>query len=107
VAAELYGRGQGVPLSDLLAELEGEDLDRVLQAIAMVERRQLTVPESPEDLWIRAAEPYERSEQEAKSATQGLRTADASGAPRLDGKLDGKSGGKSGLGLAYVGPPTG
>jgi hypothetical protein len=57
VAAELYGRGQGVSLSDLLAELDGEDLDRVLQAIAMIKQRQLTTPAMPEDLWIRAAEP--------------------------------------------------
>ena len=26
-------------------------------AIAMVKRRQLTIPETPQDLWIRAAEP--------------------------------------------------
>jgi hypothetical protein len=45
-----------VSLSELLAELDGEDVDRVLQAIAMVNRRQLTTPESPRDLWIRAAE---------------------------------------------------
>jgi hypothetical protein len=59
VAAELYGSEEGVSLSELLAELEGEDLDRVLQAIAMVKRRRLTIPESPRDLWIRAAEPEE------------------------------------------------
>jgi hypothetical protein len=59
VAAELYGRERGVSLSELLAELDAEDLDRVLQAIAMVKRRQLTGKESPTDLWIRAAEPEE------------------------------------------------
>lgn len=59
VAAELYGREQGVSLTELLDELDGEDLDRVLQAIAMAKRRQLTIGGSPEDLWIRAAEPEE------------------------------------------------
>ena len=49
----------GVSLSELLAELDAEDLDRVLQAIAMVKRRQLTGKKSPTDLWIRAAEPEE------------------------------------------------
>ena len=47
VAAELYDREQGVLLGELLHELDGEDLDRVLQAIAMVKRRQLTIPECP------------------------------------------------------------
>lgn len=57
IAAELYGvEEEGVSLSELLAELDGEDLDRVLQAIAMVKRRRLTIPESPRDLWIRASE---------------------------------------------------
>ena len=42
VAAELYGRKQGVSLSELLAELDGEDLDRVLEAIAVVKRRPIT-----------------------------------------------------------------
>jgi hypothetical protein len=59
VAAELYDREQGVSLSELLHELDGEDLDRVLRAIAMVKRRQVSIPESPDDLWIRAAEPEE------------------------------------------------
>jgi hypothetical protein len=57
VAAELYGREQGVSLSELLAELDGEDLDRVLDAIAVVKRRRSTIQGSPDDLWIRAAEP--------------------------------------------------
>jgi hypothetical protein len=56
VAAELYGREQGVSLSELLAELDGEDLDRVLFAIAVVKRRQIAASGSPDDLWIRAAE---------------------------------------------------
>jgi hypothetical protein len=59
VADELYGRNHDVALNDLLAELGGEDLDRVLQAIAMVKRRQVGIPGSPDDLWIRAAEPEE------------------------------------------------
>jgi hypothetical protein len=59
VADELYGRNEEVTLSELLAELDGEDLDRVLQAIAMVKRRRLTTQELPADLWIRAAEPEE------------------------------------------------
>ena len=57
VAAELYGREQGVSLSELLAELDGEDLDRVLYAIAVLKRRRSASPGSPDDLWIRAAEP--------------------------------------------------
>jgi hypothetical protein len=57
VAAELYDRPQGVSLSELLRELDGEDLDRVLQAIAMLKRRQLTIEATAADLWIRAAEP--------------------------------------------------
>jgi hypothetical protein len=48
-----------VSLSELLHELDGEDLDRVLQAIATVTRRQLTIEGSAADLWIRAAEPEE------------------------------------------------
>ena len=64
VAAELYGKEEGVSLNELLGELDGEDLDRVLQAIAMIKRRQLTTPAMPEDLWLRAAEPErERDEQ--------------------------------------------
>ena len=55
VAAELYGREQGVSLSELLAELDDEDLDRVLYAIAVLERRQSASPGSPDDLGIRAA----------------------------------------------------
>jgi hypothetical protein len=57
VAEELYGRNEEVTFSELLAELDGEDLDRVLQAIAVVKRRRLTTQELPADLWIRAAEP--------------------------------------------------
>ena len=57
VAAELYGREHGVSLSQLFAELEGEDLDRALYAIAVLKRRQIAGPGSPDDLWIRAAEP--------------------------------------------------
>ena len=57
VAAELHGSEQGASLSELLGELDGEDLARVLYAIAVVKRRQSTSPRSPEDLWIRAAEP--------------------------------------------------
>jgi hypothetical protein len=59
VAAELYGREQDVSLSELLAELDGEDLDRVLEAIALVKRRPITTHGSPDDLWIRASEPDE------------------------------------------------
>ena len=57
VAAELYGREQGVSLSELLADLDGEDLDRVLAAIALLRRRRSPTQGSPDDLWIRAAEP--------------------------------------------------
>jgi hypothetical protein len=57
VAAELYGRERGVSLSELLAGLDGEDLDRVLEAIALVKRRRSANQGSPDDLWIRAAEP--------------------------------------------------
>jgi hypothetical protein len=57
VATELYSREQGVSLGELLAELDGEDLDRVLEAIALVKRRRSANQGSPDDLWIRAAEP--------------------------------------------------
>jgi hypothetical protein len=57
VATELYGREQGVSLSELPAELDGEDLDRALEAIALVKRRRSANQGSPDDLWIRAAEP--------------------------------------------------
>jgi len=57
VAAELYGREQGVSLTEMLAELDGEELDRVLHAIAVVKRRRITIPGSPDDPWIRAADP--------------------------------------------------
>jgi hypothetical protein len=36
--------------------LDGEDLDCVLEAIAVVKRRRITGSGSPDDLWIRAAE---------------------------------------------------
>jgi hypothetical protein len=58
----LYGREQGVSLSELLADLDGEDLDRVLYAIAVVKGRQLASSGSPDDLWIRAAEPDQYGE---------------------------------------------
>jgi hypothetical protein len=61
IAVALYDREEEeeeeASLSELLQELDGEDLDRVLQAIAMTKRRQLTSQETPADLWIRAAEP--------------------------------------------------
>jgi hypothetical protein len=57
VAAELYGREQGVSLTELLTQLDGEDLDRVLCAIAVLKRRRSTSSGSPDDLWIRASEP--------------------------------------------------
>jgi hypothetical protein len=57
--AELCGKEQGVSLSDLLAELDGEDLDRLLEAIALVKRRRITTQRSPDDLWIRASQPDE------------------------------------------------
>jgi hypothetical protein len=41
VAAELYGEEQGVSLSELLAELDGEDLDLVLES----DRRGQAAPE--------------------------------------------------------------
>ncbi|HWJ50192.1 MAG TPA: hypothetical protein VNR42_04170 [Solirubrobacteraceae bacterium] len=47
VAAELYGRAQGVLLSELLAEFDGEDLDRVLYAMAVLKRRPSASPKSP------------------------------------------------------------
>jgi hypothetical protein len=36
--------------------LDGEDLDCVFEAIAVVKRRRITSSGSPDDLWIRAAE---------------------------------------------------
>ena len=56
MAAELYGREQGVSLSELLA-LGGEDLDRVLYAMAVLKGRRSTSSGWPDDLWIRASEP--------------------------------------------------
>ena len=61
VAAELYGREQGVSLSELLAELDGEDLDRVLYAMAVLKGRRSTSSGWPDDLWIRASIPSERA----------------------------------------------
>ena len=55
----LYDRGQDVSLTELLHELDGQDLDRVLQAVAKAKQRQLTSHGSPADLWIRAAESEE------------------------------------------------
>jgi len=64
IAVALYDREEEeVSLSELLQELDGEDLDRVLQAIAMTKRRQLTSQETPADLWIRAAEPEDEPEE--------------------------------------------
>ena len=62
VAAELYGREQGVSLSELLAELDGEDLDRVLYAMAVLKGRRSTSSGWPDDLWIRASEPEKQHE---------------------------------------------
>jgi cysteinyl-tRNA synthetase len=42
VAVELHGREQDVSLSELLAELDGENLDSVLEAIALLKRRRST-----------------------------------------------------------------
>jgi hypothetical protein len=44
VAAELYDCEQRVSLSELLTELGGEDLDRVLYAIAVLKRRAIESP---------------------------------------------------------------
>ncbi|MGZ6588834.1 MAG: hypothetical protein ACXVHX_31715 [Solirubrobacteraceae bacterium] len=55
VAAERHGSEQGASLSELLGELDGEDRGRVLYA--MIKRRLTTMQPSPDDLWIRAAEP--------------------------------------------------
>ena len=57
VAAELHGREHGVSLSELLAELDGEDLDRVLYAMAVLKGRRSTSSGWPDDLWRRASEP--------------------------------------------------
>jgi hypothetical protein len=54
-ARELYERRERVSLGELLTDLDGEDLDRVLQAIALVKRRPLALGDSPDDLWIPAA----------------------------------------------------
>jgi hypothetical protein len=52
-------RAGRVLLSELLAEQDGEDLDRVLEAIAVVKRHRIASAASPDDLWIRAYEPDE------------------------------------------------
>jgi hypothetical protein len=57
VAAKLAEGEECFRLIELLAELDGEDLDRVLQAVAMVRRRQLSAQEWSADLWRRAANP--------------------------------------------------
>jgi hypothetical protein len=57
VAAELYGRDPEVSLSELPAELDGEDMDRVRYPIAVVKPCRITIPGFPDNLWIRAAEP--------------------------------------------------
>jgi hypothetical protein len=78
VAADLYGREQAVSLSELLAGLDGEDLDRVLEAIALVKRRRSANQGSPDDLWIRAAEP----DQEPDGGSRSIPDA----RPRLGGR---------------------
>ena len=58
VAIELRsGADQQVSLNELLEHLHGEDLDRVLEAIAIRRRRAVRGAVVPTDLWIRAAEP--------------------------------------------------
>jgi hypothetical protein len=48
---------RGVSLTELLAELEDEDLDRVLYAMAVLKGRRSTSSGWPDDLWIRGSEP--------------------------------------------------
>lgn len=58
VAIELRSRiERPVTLAELLEHLHGEDLDRVLEAIAIRRRRAFRGVTAPTDLWIRAAEP--------------------------------------------------
>ena len=58
VAIELRsGSDRQVSLSELMEHLHGEDLDRVLEAIAIRRRRAIRGASVPTDLWIRAAEP--------------------------------------------------
>jgi hypothetical protein len=47
VAADLYGREQGVSLSEVLGELDGGDLDRVPCGIAVVKRSPIAIPGTP------------------------------------------------------------
>jgi len=58
VAIELRsGADRQLSLSELMEHLHGEDLDRVLEAIAIRRRRAIRGASVPTDLWIRAAEP--------------------------------------------------
>lgn len=58
VAVELRSRiERQVTLAELLEQLRGEDLDRVLEGIAIRRRRAFRGVTAPTDLWIRAAEP--------------------------------------------------
>lgn len=57
VAAELYGREQGVSSANCSPSSTAKTVDRVLEAIAMLKRRRSPTQGSPDDLWIRAAEP--------------------------------------------------
>jgi hypothetical protein len=75
-AAAVQGRSRAVrPRARGIAQRAarragGEDLDRVLYAIAVVKRRRIGIPGTPDDLWIRAAEPeYTRSRTGASSGS--------------------------------------
>jgi len=58
VAIELRsGDEREVTLNELLEQLQGEDLDRVLEGVAIRRRRAFRGAAAPTDLWIRAAEP--------------------------------------------------
>lgn len=58
IAMELRaGSERKVTVDELLEQLHGEDLDRVLEAIAIRRRRAFRGVTAPTDLWIRAAEP--------------------------------------------------
>lgn len=58
VAIELRsGDEREVTLNELLDQLHGEDLDRVLEGVAIRRRRAFRGVAAPTDLWIRAAEP--------------------------------------------------
>ena len=58
VAIELCsGSERQVMLDELVGQLHGEDLDRVLEGIAIRRRRPFRGKTAPTDLWIRAAEP--------------------------------------------------